>query len=257
MSMILPHVARGPEGRTPIVFVHGFAGDRETWIGQIIALENRRRVLAFDLPGHGAALEWPKIGHSGIASQALIASLDGLGIERFHLVGHSMGGAVSTISAFKLAGADRVASLTLLAPGGFGPKIDAALLRAFAVARDESEIAALYARFFAPGRTIPAAIPRLIAEQRRDGRVTETLARVAEAILDGERQKGFELAELAHLPHPVRLVWGREDTVLPCDQSEAVPGTVAVHRFAGVGHMPHLEASREVSRIVAEATAAD
>lgn len=255
--MILPHVARGPEGRPPIVLLHGFAGDHETWIGQMIGLETRRRVIAFDLPGHGAALDWPKVGHAGIAAEAVIASLDGLGIDRFHLAGHSMGGATATIVAFKLAEARRLASLTLLAPGGFGPEINTRLLRRFAAATDEHEIHSLLEQFFGFEKPVPHAAARQIAEKRENPRVVATLMRVAEAILDGERQKSFDLAKLADLPHPVRLVWGDQDRVLPLRQTETVPGTVAVHRFPGVGHMPHLEIPREVTRLIAESAAGE
>jgi pyruvate dehydrogenase E2 component (dihydrolipoamide acetyltransferase) len=255
MSMILPHVARGPEGRPPIVFLHGFAGDRETWMGQMIPLETRHRVIAFDLPGHGAALDWPKIGHAGLTAEAVTSSLAALGHDRFHLVGHSMGGAVATIIAFKLAATGEVASLTLVSPGGFGPEIDARLLRRFALATEEAEIEALYERFFAYEAAIAPAAVKRIAESRADPTVGTTLARVAEAILDGERQKSFDLARLADLPHPIRLIWGEQDRVLPVRQSEAVPGVVAVHRFPGVGHMPHLEVPREVTRLVAESAA--
>lgn len=257
MSKILPHVARGPEGRPPIVFLHGFAGDRETWIGQIVALETRRRVIAFDLPGHGEALDWPKIGHAGIAAEAVATSLAEMGIGRFHLVGHSMGGAVATILAFRLAETAEVASLTLLAPGGFGPEINARLLRRFAEATDEDEIHELHEQFFGFERPVPRVAAVRMAEVRRAPRVCATLAEVADAILDGERQRGFDLARLADLPHPIRVVWGDQDRVLPMRQAEAVPGVVAVHRFVGVGHMPHLEVPREVTRIVGEAAAAD
>ena len=257
MSMILPHVARGPEGRTPIVFLHGFAGDHETWIGQMIGLETRRRVIAFDLPGHGAALDWPKVGHAGISAEAVIGSLSGLGIERFHLVGHSMGGATATIVAFKLAEAGRLASLTLVAPGGFGPEINTRLLRRFAAATDEHEIHSLLEQFFGFEKPVPLAAARRIAEARRDPSVPETLSRIAEAILDGERQKSFDLSRLATLPHPIRLIWGDQDRVLPLGQTRGVPGTVAVHIFPGVGHMPHLEVAREVTRLVAESAAID
>lgn len=257
MSMILPHWLRGPERGTPIVFLHGFAGDHETWIGQQIALETRRRTIAFDLPGHGAALDWPRIGHAGLAAEAVAASLSAMGVERFHLVGHSMGGATATIVAFRLAEARRLASLTLVAPGGFGPDINHRLLRRFAAATDEHEIHALLEQFFGFEKPVPLAAARRMAELRRDPRVTATLATVVEAILDGEKQKAFDLARLSDLPHPVHLVWGDQDRVLPLSQIRAVPGTVGVHVFAGVGHMPHLEVAREVTRIVAEAAAGE
>jgi len=256
-AAILPHVARGPEGRPPVVFLHGFAGDHETWIGQMIGLETRRRVIAFDLPGHGAALHWPKIGHAGVAAEAVIASLDGLGVDRLHLVGHSMGGATATIVAFKLAAARRLASLTLVAPGGFGPEINHRLLRRFAAATEEHEIHSLLEQFFGFEKPVPLAAARRIAETRRDPRVPETLSTIAEAILDGERQKSFDLARLADLPHPVRLIWGDQDRVLPLRQTRHLPGTVGVHVFDGVGHMPHLEVAREVTRILAEAASGE
>lgn len=257
MSTILPHWTRGPEGGVPVVFLHGFAGDHETWIGQTIGLETRRRTIAFDLPGHGAALHWPRIGHAGVSAAAVIASLDGLGIDRFHLVGHSMGGATATIVASKLAETERLASLTLVAPGGFGPEINHRLLRRFAAATDEHEIHALLEQFFGFEKPVPLAAARRIAEARTDPDVPRTLSIIAEAILDGERQKSFDLARLADLRHPIRLIWGDQDRVLPLRQAHAVPGIVGVHVFAGVGHMPHLEVARDVTRIIAENTARD
>lgn len=255
MSMILPHWVRGPDKGTPIVFLHGFAGDHETWIGQQIALETRFRTIAFDLPGHGAALDWPKIGHAGISAEAVIGSLSAMGIERFHLVGHSMGGATATIVAFKLAEQRRLASLTLVAPGGFGPEINSRLLRRFAAATEAHEIHSLLEQFFGFEKPVPLAAAARMAEARRDPRVGATLVRVAEAILDGEKQKSFDLARLVDLPHPIRLIWGDQDRVLPLGQTRNVPGIVGVHVFDGVGHMPHLEVSREVSRLVAESAA--
>jgi pimeloyl-ACP methyl ester carboxylesterase len=257
MSMILPHWVRGPEGGTPIVFLHGFAGDHETWIGQQIALETRRRTIAFDLPGHGAAVDWPRIGHAGIAAEAVIGSLNGLGVERFHLVGHSMGGATANIVAYRLAESGRVASLTLVAPGGFGPEINHRLLRRFAAATDAHEIHALLEQFFGFEKPVPLAAARRMAEARLDPRVGAALVRVAEAILDGERQKCFDLSQLAELPHAVRLIWGDQDRVLPLRQTRNVPGIVAVHVFEGVGHMPHLEVARDVTRLIGESAVGD
>jgi pyruvate dehydrogenase E2 component (dihydrolipoamide acetyltransferase) len=253
---VLPHSVHGPEGRIPTVLLHGFAGDRQTWIGLEVALSTRHRTIAFDLPGHGAAVDWPRLGHAGVQAEEVVRSLDRLGVDRFHLVGHSMGGAVATITALRLAAAARVASLTLLAPGGFGGEIDADLLRRFAVATEPDEIARLMAGFFGPaGVPHGDRVARRIAEIRRDPKVTAALAAVAEAILAGGRQKHFDLDRLADLAHPIRLVWGEADRVLPIAQAAGVPGVVGVHRLAAVGHMPHLEAPRAVHRIVAEVVA--
>jgi pyruvate dehydrogenase E2 component (dihydrolipoamide acetyltransferase) len=236
--------------------LHGFAGERETWLALQVALEYRRRTIAFDLPGHGAARDWPQVGHAGVAAKAVVASLDALGVERFHLIGHSMGGAVATIIAHRFAETERVRSLTLLAPGGFGPEINHRLLRRFASATEAHEIQSLLEQFFGFERPVPRAMADRMALARRDPGVIERLMVVCEAILDGERQKAFDLAAMAQLPHPIRLVWGRQDRVLPVHQAAGVPGVVAVHLFDGVGHMPHLEIPREIARLAVEATAA-
>lgn len=252
---ILPHRILGPEGTVPLVCVHGFAGDRDTWLALQVALQHRRRTIAFDLPGHGAALEWPRIGHAGVSMKELLASLDAMGIDAFHLVGHSMGGAIATMTALKLAETGRVKSLTLLAPGGFGAEINHRLLRSFAVATEPHELHALFGQFFGFEKHVPHAVAEQMAQHRADPRVTAALATVVEAILDGERQKGFDLATLAGLRHPVKLIWGTHDRVLPPTQARGVPGLVAVHMFDGVGHMPQLEIPREVARLVTEITA--
>jgi pimeloyl-ACP methyl ester carboxylesterase len=60
---------------------------------------------------------------------------------------------------------------------------------------------------------------------------------------------------------PVRVLWGQQDRILPVRHADGLPGHIAVHRFAGVGHLPHVEAEAQVARIVvqnmASATAAN
>lgn len=248
---VLPHLDRGQaDGRAPVVLLHGFAGDALGWTSVQLALERRRRSIAFDLPGHGRALSWPEVGHAGLAARAVTASLDGLGLPAVHLVGHSMGGAVAALIALRDPG--RIASLTLVAPGGFGPAINHRLLRRFAVARTEAEIAPLLEQFFGFSARLPRRMAAQIALGRDEPGRIEALAAVAEAILDGEGQKTVDRDALADLAIPLKLIWGEDDRVLPVRQSEGLPGAFAVHRFAGVGHMPHLEQPAAVARIVAE-----
>ncbi|MDT9126949.1 alpha/beta fold hydrolase, partial [Escherichia coli] len=68
----------------------------------------------------------------------ILANLSGAGLERIHVAGHSMGGAVATLMA--LMAPNRVISLTLLAPGGSGEAINGTLLRRYAAAGDENEL---------------------------------------------------------------------------------------------------------------------
>ncbi len=82
----------------PVVMVHANSVCKESFAPQIHALEGVRRAIAFDLPGHGAsgnAID-PRRSYSmhGYAD-ALLEALSALGVERFVVVGHSLGGHVA------------------------------------------------------------------------------------------------------------------------------------------------------------------
>jgi len=75
-----------------IVLLHGFLGSHKIWQEYIKTLSKKFRVIAVDLPGHG---ETPAIGyyHSmEMLAQSVKAVLDSIGVRRYVLVGHSMGG---------------------------------------------------------------------------------------------------------------------------------------------------------------------
>lgn len=79
----------------PLVLIHGGGGDARTWLHNIEELSSSYTVYAPDLPGYGGSQ--PLDGKYYIPE--LTAFLDGfsdnLGLERFHLVGHSLGGGVA------------------------------------------------------------------------------------------------------------------------------------------------------------------
>ncbi|MEP0232324.1 MULTISPECIES: alpha/beta fold hydrolase [Roseibium] len=232
----------------PIVLLHGFGGDRQTWVNIQTALSPSRKSIAFDLPGHGQALDWPRIGNAGVAANAVAQSLETLELERVHLVGHSMGGAVASLVALK--DIEKVASLTLLAPGGFGPEINHKLLRRYAAATDPAEMEMLLEQFFGWEFKLPKFLAKTAAEGRARPGAVETLTAIAEEIIDGSVQKTLPRKEMAELPMPIKVIWGTQDRVLPTRQSHKLPGIIATHIFERVGHMPHLEIPQDVVRLI-------
>ncbi|AXS42034.1 alpha/beta fold hydrolase [Breoghania sp. L-A4] len=253
-TRILPHVVKGEGAGAPVVLLHGFGGDALSWSNVQTALAGKRRSIAFDLPGHGSAVDWPEIGHAGLAAKAVSAGLDALGLERIHLVGHSMGGAIATLIALRAG--DRIASLTLLAPGGFGFEINHRLLRRYAAAREEADIQILLEQFFGWECPIPRKLAAHIAKDRNSPGATEALQTIVDAIIDGDVQKVLPREKLAELECPVKVVWGTQDRVLPTRQSHGLPGVVATHIFERVGHMLQLEIPREVTKLILENVAA-
>ena len=87
------HVEETGKGDVPIVLHHGLAADLEVWRKQIDHLARSRRVLAFDIRGHGRSPRAPEY-----TVGALVLDLEELtaGLPRFWLVGHSFAGVVMT-----------------------------------------------------------------------------------------------------------------------------------------------------------------
>lgn len=238
----------GPNDTETVVFLHGFGGDLVGWANMQVGLSGSMRTIAFDLPGHGGSLDFPQACNAMGAAKAVMADLDALGLRRIHLVGHSMGGAVASLIA--LRSPERVASLTLLAPGGFGYEINQSLLRSYARARDVDTIEMLLELFFGWEYDVPRSLAEYAAEQRKRQGATEALMQTAELILDGKVQKVLPLEELGALPMPIKVIWGTQDRVLPTRHGHKLPPMIAVHVFDRVGHMPHIEVGREVLDLI-------
>jgi pimeloyl-ACP methyl ester carboxylesterase len=97
----------------PLVFVHGYTGDLTDWRHQLPAFAPSYRLLIVDLRGHGAS-EAPadrdaySIEHFADDVEAFV---DEIGFEHYHLLGHSMGGAI--VQEIALKSPQRLLSLTL------------------------------------------------------------------------------------------------------------------------------------------------
>ena len=187
-------------------------------------------------------------------ADAVTGVLDALGAERAHLVGHSMGGAVALAVAARDPG--RIASLTLIAPTGFGPEINAGYLRGFADAQTRRELKPVIGQLFADESLVTRQlVDDLLAYKRLDG-VDEALHALTDTLLDGDAQRGDSAALLAATGGavPVTVIWGRADRIIPAAQAESVAGAVS-HLIDAAGHMPHMERPAEVQAAIEETIA--
>ena len=109
-----PYERSGPAGSTPVLLIHAGIADRRMWDPIWPTLTAARDVVRVDLRGYGESTERPDGPWSPRAD--VLETLDGLGIERVHVVGCSFGAGVAVELALVRPGA--VASLVLAAPGG-------------------------------------------------------------------------------------------------------------------------------------------
>jgi pimeloyl-ACP methyl ester carboxylesterase len=81
---------------TPVLLIHGLAGQWQNWLENIPRIAQERRVLAPDLPGHGYSdMPREKISIQGYG-RAMNGFLQRLGVDRVAVVGNSMGGFVAS-----------------------------------------------------------------------------------------------------------------------------------------------------------------
>lgn len=153
----------GPPGALPVVFVHSLGGNSSHWAAQLQHLRRNRGAIALDVRGHGQSEPAPD-GEYTIAAMAgdVAAAANTLKLNRFVLVGHSMGGGVAL--AYAGAHPDRVAGLMLVDPIGDGTQIPAAESGSFLAGLERDYVTAIrkyWTEIGGPDSTVRA---RLIAD---------------------------------------------------------------------------------------------
>ncbi|HEX4212650.1 MAG TPA: alpha/beta fold hydrolase [Candidatus Dormibacteraeota bacterium] len=252
------HHVWGGEGEA-VLFLHGLgsAGDIG-WRYALPAIARKHLVLAPDMPGFGRS-EKPRSGYGlGLFTASVISYLDALGIAKAAVVGVSMGGRVALELARRYP--QRLSRLILVDALGLGfPRVlghavfmlpgvgETALTVSNAVLRyvpaEGLRRATARLRLFRyPERSLDdaylEAIRDVTLERRSNSAYLATLRSLA-------RRGAEDLSgELAHLPMPVRLIWGADDVLFPVEQAWRAHALTPEARLAVIedaGHSPEIE----------------
>ncbi len=247
---------------TPVIFVHEFAGDHRAWETQMRHFGQRYRAITFAARGYP-----PSDVPDGVAkySQAraaddIAAVLDGLGIERAHIVGLSMGGFATLHFGFRHA--DRALSL-VVAGCGYGAEKDArdkfrSEVDAVAAFLDEQGIRAFAEKYaYGPTRVqFENKDPRGFAEFKQQlAEHSAVGARNTQLGVQKERPSLYDLVDqMKALTLPTLVLTGDEDW--PCLQPALLMkqtiSTAALSVMPNCGHTINIEDPDQFNRIVGD-----
>ena len=248
---------RGISGRTPLLFIHGFGSDSQTWRYSLGELSKTREVWSIDLPGHGNSFKFPMAYESKTLfdeyANILKEFLANEGLKRVHLIGHSLGGGIAL--KFALNHLDSVSSLTLFAPMGLGKSINKNFIENFANGESVQEIRESLNLLFYKNSWVTDALVNTTVMEHQNPEFRKLLCRLATLLKKQDKLCWQIRDELQNLSIPVKLIWGKEDQILPSSHAQGLPGSFAVHIFPNTGHMVHIEQSQVINRLIGQNSA--
>ncbi|HET8727879.1 MAG TPA: 3-oxoadipate enol-lactonase [Alphaproteobacteria bacterium] len=240
----------GPPDGPVVVFSNSLGSDLRIWDEVAAALAGRFRILRYDKRGHGLSDAPPPPYGIDDHARDLTGLLDTIGVERFALVGLSVGGMIAQMIAAQAP--DRVAALVLC---GTAPKIgDPDLWQARIAAVEEEGLSAIadavIARwftdaFFSRRAEAVAGCRNMLLRTPAEG-----YAGTCAAIRDAD------LSTLAaSISVPTLCLVGDEDRSTPPDLVRAAAATIPGARFGiveGAGHLPCIEQPATLARLVGQ-----
>lgn len=237
----------GPEDAPVLVIGPSLGTTWHMWDRQIPELSQHWRVFRYDLPGHGGA---PAHAAASVAElgDRLLATLDGLGVQRFGYAGCSIGGAIGADLALRHP--HRVASLALVASSPRFGTADEFRQRGVIVRTNGLEPMARTApeRWFTPG--FAAAQPAIVEWAVQMVRTTDPGCYIAAC----EALAAFDIrGALGRIGVPTLVLVGAEDQVTGPAEARTLVAGIPDARLAlvpGASHLAPVEQPAAVSDLL-------
>ncbi len=255
-------VCRWPGRGDPVVILHGLLDSSEGWtcLCELVSTP----ALAFDLPGFGHSD--PSRGSITGYAHDVAEGLALLGVERFVLVGHSLGGAVAAAVAELMP--SQVSSLVLLAPAGFGR---VHLAEAASIPGVRNVLQATLPLVFSSRFAVTAGFRTMVTNGNhpdrdvvervisRGGQLVEGAREGTRAVVHaGRHQDAFHRRRVGY-DGPVLAVWGDRDRLVPVSHRHGVKTAfpqALIQVWHGMGHHPLSERFDELLATVTNASTA-
>ena len=232
----------------PLVLIHGYLGSSEMWFLQKKFLSKNYRIIAPALPGFGESYKINSLNSINKMAKMLLKLINEKNINKFHLLGHSMGGMIVQ-EMTKISG-EKIKKLICFATGSIGD---------------------------IPGRFEPLETTR--ERLKKDG-LKETVNRVPQKwFVEGGKAKYYYFCEnavknisietadnalvamknwrgyenLKNIKQDTLIIWGDKDVSYNFDQVDTLKKNISSSQleiFKGCGHNVHLEESQKFNETV-------
>ncbi len=232
----------------PLVLVHGYLGSAEMWSLQKEFLSKHFRIIAPALPGFGESYNLKSLDSINEMAKTIFTYLDEKKINKFHLMGHSMGGMIVQ-EMVKIDGA-RINKLICFATGSIGD----------IPGRFES-IEASIEKLKKEGikETVKRIPPKWFVEGNKakyyyfcENAVKKTKEETAcDALKAMKNWRGYE--NLKNIKNDTLIIWGDKDASYNFEQIETLNKHISnskIEIFKGCCHNVHLEQPQKFNETV-------
>jgi pimeloyl-ACP methyl ester carboxylesterase len=231
----------------PLVVIHGGGGDAKTWLNNIAALSDNYLVYAPDLPGYGASQPLDGDYYIPELTEFVESFSDNLGLESFHLMGHSLGGGVAL--NYALESPQKIKKLVLVSSLCLGREI-ALWVRLLSIPALIRSIGALV---LAVLRGIKWLVKTLLAPIEFVMPFSPASVNLGGSVTTFKEQTLVLAGRLSEIIVPTLLVWGAKDPIVPVKHAYAAAQVIPdcqLKVFAGRGHNVHRDELDEFSRLL-------
>ena len=232
----------------PLVLIHGYLGSSEMWFLQKKFLVKNYRIIAPALPGFGESYKVKSLDSINKMAKLLLKLINEKNINKFHLLGHSMGGMIVQEMA-KISG-EKIKKLICFATGSIGDipdrfeSIDTSIEKLKEEGIKET-VKRIPPKWFVKGQK---AKNYYLCENAVK-QIKEVTA--YNALVAMKNWRGYE--NLKNIKQDTLIIWGDKDVSYNFDQVDTLKKNISSSQleiFEGCGHNVHLEEPQKFNETV-------